>query len=88
MALLKDSSTLDEYKASYAQLWDELQHVEEEKFEKIIENMRYELLPTNKKLLHILQPFKTHLLWLIPLSVIGVLTMAYVLFIWISLLVE
>ncbi len=36
----------------------------------------------------ILAPFKTHLTWIIPLSVITFFVLAYVIFIWVALWVE
>ncbi|MEQ7051338.1 hypothetical protein [Paenibacillus alvei] len=88
MVLLKDSLNLEELRASYQQLWDELQDVDDERVEEIIENVRYELMPLNRRIIYKLHMIKSHLLWIIPLSVIGVTILGYVLFVWIALLVE
>ncbi|MBE0336120.1 hypothetical protein E0698_06385 [Paenibacillus sp. 23TSA30-6] len=97
MVLLKDSSTKEVIREQYEQLWSELLIRDEEEAELILKKIEYELLPTREKILRpfknltwekTLSPFKTHLTWIIPLSVISFLLLAYVLFIYISLWIE
>lgn len=97
MVLLKDSSTKEVIREQYEQLWSELLIRDEEKAELILKKLEYELLPTREKILRpfknltwkkILSPFKTHLTWIIPLSVITFFVLAYVLFIYVSLWIE
>ncbi|MGG1619550.1 hypothetical protein ACIFQM_07825 [Paenibacillus sp. NRS-1782] len=92
MVLLKDSSTKEVIREQYEQLWSELLIRDEEKAERILKKLEYELLPTHKKILRplkkILSPFKTRLIWILLLSVIAFFLVAYVLFIYVSLWIE
>lgn len=88
MALLKDSPKLDSYRARYQQLWDQLQYEDEAKAEQLLLHMNDRLLPAHRRFLAKLKPFKTHSLWIIPLSVLVTLTLLYVGFVWVALLVE
>ncbi|KAF6558372.1 hypothetical protein G9G63_25645 [Paenibacillus sp. EKM202P] len=92
MGFLEDSSKKDEIQERYKQLWSELLNKDEEKTERVLKKLEYELLPTRQKTLRkwgkILSPFKNRLIWIILLSVIGFFLLAYVLFIYASLWVE
>ncbi|WP_342415944.1 hypothetical protein NST83_24170 [Paenibacillus sp. FSL R10-2782] len=97
MVLLKDSSTKEVIREQYEELWSELLIRDEKKAEHVLKKLEYELLPTRQKILSpfknliwekILAPFKTHLTWIIPLSVITFFVLAYVIFIWVALWVE
>ncbi|MGF7048847.1 hypothetical protein J2T13_003355 [Paenibacillus sp. DS2015] len=98
MRLLKESSKKELLRDQYEQLWSELLTSDEEKAEKILKELNYDLLPSRKKKIHrfktprtlknTLLPFKTHLTWIIPLCVIALYVLAYVLFIRLSLWLE
>ncbi|MEC0234526.1 hypothetical protein P4H71_09325 [Paenibacillus kribbensis] len=92
MVFLKDSSRKEVIQAQYEQLWSELLIRDEEKAERILKKLEYELLPTRQKILRplkeILSPFKTRLIWIILFSVIAFFLLAYVLFIYVSLWIE
>ncbi|URJ47329.1 hypothetical protein MF628_001954 [Paenibacillus polymyxa] len=92
MVLLKDSSTKEEIREQYEQIWSELLNKDEEKAEHVLKKLEYELLPTRQKILRrwgkILSPFKKRFIWIILLSVVGFFLLAYVLFIYVSLWVE
>ncbi|MMZ53768.1 hypothetical protein D1872_155690 [compost metagenome] len=67
-------------------VWSELSvRDEEETDEEDSEELEYNSVPTIQK---ILRPFKTHLTWILPLSVITFMILAYVIFIYIALWVE
>ncbi|MNW44126.1 hypothetical protein D3C74_213470 [compost metagenome] len=66
--------------------WSELSVRDEgEPDKEDLEELDYNSVPTIRK---ILRPFKTHLTWIIPLSVITFFVLAYVIFIYIALWVE
>ena len=88
MTILKDSSSKEDFKVRYEQIWDHLQYLDEGKAEIILEKMEYELLPIKEKIIYKLKPLKTHFLWIIPLSIIILFVLLYLLFLWVSLLVE
>lgn len=88
MTLLKNSPDKEEIKDRYDQLWTRFLELEDEKVEKILEKAEYELMPTKGKLAYSLRPFKTHLIWIIPVSIISLFLILYFLFLWVSLLVE
>ncbi|MBB3127069.1 hypothetical protein FHS19_001723 [Paenibacillus rhizosphaerae] len=88
MALLKNSPELEEIKEQYHQLWNSFLEREDEQVRGILTRAEFELMSEKGKLLHALRPFKTHLLWIIPISVIVVILVLYFLFLWVSLLVE
>lgn len=92
MVLLKESSTKEEIREQYEQIWNELLNKDEEKAEHVLKKLEYELLPTRQKILKrwgkILSPFKKRFIWIILFSVIGFFLLAYVLFIYVSLWIE
>ncbi|MHA6533248.1 hypothetical protein [Paenibacillus sp. BAC0078] len=88
MVPLKESSNKEMIQNQYEQLWIEFLNSDENKVEKILKRAQRELLPTKEKWLQRLKPFKTHLLWIVPLSALIVAILLYVIFIWVALLVE
>ncbi|OAB42308.1 hypothetical protein [Paenibacillus glacialis] len=88
MILLKDSSKKELLRDQYEQLWSELLISDEEKAEKILKKLKYELLPSRKKKLLKNTLIPTHLAWIIPSCVIAFFGLAYVLFIRLSLWLE
>ncbi|OZB91237.1 hypothetical protein [Paenibacillus sp. XY044] len=88
MALLRDSSQQDELKEQYDRLWIDFQHMEDRKVQNLLNEVEYKLLSRKEKLFEMLQPFRTHTIWVIPVSVIFVLVTLYTLFIWVALWVE
>lgn len=88
MVLLKDSTNKEKLSEQYEQLWNELLNTDEYKVERIIKKANNELKTRREHWEALLNPFKTHLTWIIPLSALGVAILIYVIFIWIALLVE
>lgn len=88
MAQLKDSPKLDMYRVQYQQLWDQLQNEDEDKVEELLYHINKRLLPAHRRFMAQLRPFKTHSLWIVPLSVLVTLSLLYVGFVWVALLVE
>ncbi|OME30924.1 hypothetical protein [Paenibacillus odorifer] len=88
MVILKDSANKDSIKEQYDQLWEALLNTDEHKVENIIRIANNQLLTKREKCIALLKPFKTHLTWIIPLSALVVAILLYVIFIWVSLLVE
>lgn len=88
MALLRDSSQREELKEQYDRLWIEFQQLEDRKVEALLNEVEYKLLSRKEKLFDMLQPFRTHTIWVIPVSVISVMVTLYSLFIWAALWVE
>ncbi|WP_420540140.1 hypothetical protein ACN92M_10210 [Paenibacillus polymyxa] len=92
MVLLKDSSTKEEIREQYEQVWSELLNKDEKKAEHVLKKLEYELLPTRQRILRrwgkILSPLKKRFIWIILFSVIGFFLLAYVLFIYVSLWIE
>ncbi|MGR6762554.1 hypothetical protein ACU1JV_12015 [Paenibacillus sp. T2-29] len=62
MVLLKDSSTKEEIREQYEQIWSELLNKDEKKAEHVLKKLEYELLPTRQRILRwwgkILSPLK------------------------------
>ncbi|MBU9707602.1 hypothetical protein KSP24_11770 [Paenibacillus sp. AK121] len=92
MVLLKDSSTKEEIREQYEQIWSELLNKDEKKAEHVLKKLGYELLPTRQRILRwwgkILSPLKKRFIWIILFNVIGFFLLAYVLFIYVSLWIE
>ncbi|ADO56201.1 MULTISPECIES: hypothetical protein [Paenibacillus] len=92
MVLLKDSSTKEEIREQYEQIWSELLNKDEKKAEHVLKKLEYELLPTRQRILRwwgkILSPLKKRFIWIILFNVIGFFLLAYVLFIYVSLWIE
>ncbi|AIQ60090.1 hypothetical protein [Paenibacillus borealis] len=88
MVKLKDSTNKDSIKEQYDQLWNEFLNTEENKVKIILRNANNGLLTKRKQLLLLLNPFKTHLTWIILLAALGTAILLYVIFICVALLVE
>lgn len=88
MVLLKDSSNQEDYRARYENSWRKLQDIDEAETLKILDFIDYRTLSRKQKIMYKLQPFKTHLLWIIPLSVITVVVLLYAIIVLTALLVE
>ncbi|GGF71341.1 hypothetical protein GCM10010912_15610 [Paenibacillus albidus] len=88
MTLLKDSSNLDQAKTKHEQLWADFLNTDEETVDRILDKARVGLLPMPEKLRSRLRPFRTPLLWLIPLGALATAVLLYVVFIWAALWVE
>ncbi|WP_223066011.1 hypothetical protein [Paenibacillus caui] len=86
--LLKDSPNIQEIREKYDQLWGKFQDVNELKVRKAIEKASFEILPIKEKFSVATRPFRTHLIWLIPLCVIIFMILIYILFVWVALIVE
>ncbi|WP_037283913.1 hypothetical protein [Saccharibacillus sacchari] len=85
---VQDSPGLDEIRAEYDQLWTDLQHANAKKAARILKRSRRALLPSGQRLAERLQPFRSRLLWAIPLGTAAAVSASYVAFIWVALWVE
>lgn len=85
---VQDSPDFDEIRAEYDQLWTDMQHVNAKKAARILERSRRAVLPTSQRLTERLKPFRTHLLWAIPLGTVAAVSASYVAFIFVALWVE
>lgn len=88
MGALKDSEDLEIIKNQYDRCWDRLLETDEEKALKIIEHLKFKLLSPGQKVLYCLKPFRTHLTWAIPLTILVVTVLMYAGIVWIALWVE
>lgn len=88
MVLLKDSPNKKIIRKQYDQLWIDFLNTDEDKVKKIIKNSNNKLRTKSEQLKTLLQPFNTHLTWIIPLCALVVAVLLYIIFIWVALLVE
>ncbi|WP_019914212.1 hypothetical protein [Paenibacillus sp. HW567] len=88
MVLLKNSTNKEQLKEQYDQLWNDLLETDEYKVENIMKKANNELLTKRERWGPILKPFRTHLMWIIPLCALVVAILLYVIFIWVALIVE
>lgn len=86
--LLKDSPDQKRIEEQYKDLWKNALHSDVESVEKMLYRANLSLMPKRVQWIERLAPFRTHLTWIIPLSVLSTITLLYVAFVWIALLVE
>lgn len=87
-ATVQNSPELDEIRAEYERLWTDMQQADATKAMRILERGRRKLSPPKLRLIEMLKPLRSRLLWAIPLGTVTAIGASYAAFIWIALWVE
>lgn len=85
---VQDSPEREEIRAEYDRLWADMQTADADKVRRMLERDRRQLLPRGRRLIEMLRPLRTPLLWAVPLGAAAAVGASYVAFILIALWVE
>lgn len=88
MQRLKDSPNKELIRRQYDQLWLQFEHASERKVQRILDQADKQLLSKKSRFSRALDPFKTHLTWILPLCVVLFFFLLYVGIIWLLLIFE